>query len=183
MACISNKALHEKGLQSQEKATVHWLEARKKGASRPADKPLVNHSSNGRQPPVVFFDRVCMGFTLFALPKKCLGRLSSVPWGARRTVFSWAHRPAAVLGASTRRHPIPPRRATPAPAPPARPSEIMETYRMSGFLIRQVNLRLCKPSYSNAQCFLAVYDCFLLPDNFISLFSGNGLFPDMPCMK
>ena len=40
-----------------------------------------------------------------------------VPWGATATVFSWAHRPAAVLGASAR-HPIPPRRcAPPHPVP------------------------------------------------------------------
>ena len=77
--------------------------------------PLINCSPTGRQPLVVFPDPVLKGFPVFVPPETCPGLLSTVPWGARWTVFSWAHRPAAVLGASTCRHPTPHRPAAPHP--------------------------------------------------------------------
>ena len=64
----------------------------------------INQSSTGGETLVVFLDPVYIGFPLFVPPRVRAGRLSSVPRRARWTVF-------VPLGASTRHHPIPSRRA------------------------------------------------------------------------
>ena len=61
----------------------------------PTGSPI-NRSSTSRQPLAVFFDPVYIGSSLFVIVKKRPARRSSVPWKARWTVFSCAHRPAAV---------------------------------------------------------------------------------------
>ena len=104
MVCFPRHALHVKGLQRQ--IGVGTLGT--KSASRPGDKPDVNRSSTGRfVPPTVY-----IGFLLFALPKRCSGRLSSMPWRARGTVVSCANKHVGVP--SCRARPAqPPRRAPP----------------------------------------------------------------------
>ena len=71
-----------------------------------------------------------IGFSVLVLPKRCPGRLSSVFWGAKRTVVFWAHRTAAVPP-----HPARPRPAARPCAAPPRPA-----CGMTGFWIRQVAL-------------------------------------------
>ena len=56
------------------------------------------------------------------------GLFSSVLSGTRWMVFSWAHHPATILGASTNRHPIPPCRAPP-PRRPARAARLAAVRR------------------------------------------------------
>ena len=117
---VRGYALHEKELQTQKGIDPLVKQPGTKSPSRPADKPVANRLSTARQPVVNFslVPRSCfyMGFPCFVPPKNCPGQLFSVPWRARWTVVSLAHRPAAVLGASTRRHPTPPCRAPPRPA-------------------------------------------------------------------
>ena len=90
------------------------LRRARRGLARGAGDMAIYRSSTERCVP----HPVYIGFPLPVPPRRCPGWLSSVPWKTNWTVFSWAHRPAAVLGASTRRHPIPLHRAPPRPAPP-----------------------------------------------------------------
>ena len=108
-------ALHIKSLQKQKGAgpLVSSQERRMLAA------PRIKRSSTARHMSVLFLDPMCTRFALSVPPTGRPGRLSMVSWRARWTVFSLAHDPAAALGASTRRHPTPPRRALPRPAPPA----------------------------------------------------------------
>ena len=112
-----------------------------KSARGPGDKPLVNRSSTGRCVSCLVY----LAFPLFMPTEGRLGRLSSVPWMARLTVFFLSRRPGAFLGPFTRRHPIPIHRAPPRRAPP-RPRRPPRCLRrpapsprgMSEFWIRQV---------------------------------------------
>ena len=101
--------MHEISITETKRRRSTGQQLGAKNARGPGDKPVINRSSTGR----CVRCPVYRGFPFFVPPKRRPGWLSSVPWVARWTVFSWAHRPAAVLGASTRRHPIPLHRAPP----------------------------------------------------------------------
>ena len=97
--------MHEKGLQRQE--DVGPLVS-SQSASRPGDKPLKNRLSTGRcGPPSVY-----IGFRLFVLLAKCSRNVSSMPWGVRRTLVSWANCSVGVPSC-----PVPPRRPAVRPDP------------------------------------------------------------------
>ena len=103
---ILRHALHDKGLQSQRRRST-GQQPGTNSARGPADNPLINRSSTGR----FVLPSVYIGFRLFVLPKKPPGRLSSMPWGARGSVVSWANRLAGVPA-----RPAPPRPAERRPA-------------------------------------------------------------------
>ena len=86
----------------------------------PADKPRVNR--------ILFPPSVYIGFRLFVLPKGHPGQMSSMPWGARGMVDSWANR--SVGGPFCHAPPRP--AALPCAALP-RP-----TRALSGFWIRRI---------------------------------------------
>ena len=71
---------------------------------------------------------VYIRFTLLVLPRGRSGQLSSMPWGARGSVVSWANRPFGVRSCPVR----------PRPAAPLRAAPNRSTRGMSRFWVRQV---------------------------------------------
>ena len=97
---------------------------RTKSSHRPGDKALINRRSTANfVPPSVY-----IGFPLFVLPRRRWGQLSTMPWGAKGSVVSWANRPVGV-----RSCPVPLRPAAPLCAAPNRSARCM-----SGFWVRQI---------------------------------------------
>ena len=84
-------------------------------------RPCGVWSSTTRQPLVVFLDSVYKGFPSFVAPNKRPSHLFSVPWNARWTGVSLAHRPAAVPSRPASPCPTPPHPAPPYPPRPALP--------------------------------------------------------------
>ena len=62
-----------------------------KSASRPADKPLTNRLLTGCQPRILFQHSVYIGFRLFVLLENRSSDVSSMHWGVRWTLVSWAN--------------------------------------------------------------------------------------------
>ena len=119
---IPGHTSYEKVLQKTKLRRSMGEQPGTKRACGPVHKPVVNSSSIARcVPPSVY-----TGFRMPMLPRRRTSRagvFGALESKTNSFFFTWAHRPAAVLGASARCHPIPPRRAPPRPLcpPPASP--------------------------------------------------------------
>ena len=112
---IPGHALYEKGLQKKTKRRRSTgRQPGTKSASRPGDKPLTNRLKTACQPLVWFPHSVYIGFCLFVLLERRSGDVSSMPWGVRGALVSWAN---CCVGAVLP-GPAPPPRRAPRPDPP-----------------------------------------------------------------
>ena len=104
-------ALYEKGLQRQ-KGIGPLVGSQERRALL---APVLNRSQTACQPLILFSHSVEMEFCLFVLLERRSGDVSSMPWGVRGTLVSWAYSSVGVPSC-----PAPPR--CPAVRPdPTRP--------------------------------------------------------------
>ena len=114
-----------KRVYRDKKASAHWSATRNKECPSPR---LINRLQTTCQPLILFPHSVYIRFPLFVLLERRSGDVSSMPWGVRGSLVSWANCSVGVLSCPR------PRPAAP-PCAPTRPAR-----GMSGFWIRQVVL-------------------------------------------
>ena len=105
---VPGHALHEQGLQGQKGVGPLFGSQEE----RALIVLVINRLQTACQPLVLFSLSVYIGFRLFVLLGRRSGDVSSMPWGVRGTLVSWAYCSVGVPSC-----PAPPRRPTVRPDP------------------------------------------------------------------